>query len=167
VDQENKGNHLDHPAQQNHQRALRTGSENRSKASSPPKMDSRRKSSGSKSKGKGGPRPRLHEASGSQTSNGTVATEAEINLVKEIEAIKANVRAAAKALALLAHSPSGPFAHQAAFEAAAIEAMLDAAEPGWRAKPQWATTCTALEYFRGFRDSAQQLGEALQACANP
>lgn len=75
------------------------------------------------------------------------------------------MRAAAKTLALLAHSPSGPFAHQIAFEAETVERMLDAAEPGWRTQPQWATTSTAFEYFRSFRASAQQLGEALQATA--
>ena len=69
-------------------------------------------------------------------------------------------------MALLAHGPSGPFAHQIAFEAAMLEKMLDAAEPGWRTQPQWATTNTALEFFQSFRASAQELGEALQATAS-
>ena len=88
-------------------------------------------------------------------------------MIQTIEALKAGVRAAAKTLALLAHSPSGPFAHQIAFEAETVERLLDAAEPDWRTHPQWATTSTAFEYFRSFRASAQQLGEALQATAAP
>jgi len=92
-----------------------------------------------------------------------VPTESEINLVKDIETLKASVRAAARSLALLAHYPSGPFAHQIAFEAAALEAMLDAAEPAWRTQTQWATTRAAFEYFAAFKGPAQELGEALHA----
>ena len=123
-------------------------------------MDRRSKTHGA---GKRKGPPGVHEAQGGST----IATEAEIHLVESIETIKAGVRAAARTLALLAHSPSGPFAHQIAFEAATLTAMLDAAEPGWKAQPQWATTRTALEYFSGFRATAQQLGEALQATSHP
>mgnify|MGYP001414541128 CR=1 FL=1 len=88
-------------------------------------------------------------------------------MVKEIEEIRAKIRAAAKCLALLAHSHSGPFAHQAAFDAAALQTWLDTAVPNWKTDSQWATTRAAFEYFLTFKTPAQELGEALQATASP
>lgn len=108
---------------------------------------------------------RVREASGGARGQTAVASEAEAELIRSFEVIKGTIRGAAKALALLAHAHSGPFAHQLAFEAEWITAVLTATEPGWRADPRWATALTALEYFESFRAGAQQLGEALQSTA--
>ncbi len=72
-----------------------------------------------------------------------------------------------KALALLAHYHSGPFAHQVAFESEWLERVLTDTEPHWRSQPKWATALTAFEYFASFRMRAQELGEALQTAAAP
>lgn len=79
--------------------------------------------------------------------------------------MKADITGAAKSLALLAHHHSGPFAHQMAFEADWLMAVLNATNPNWKSDPKWATALTAFEYFSMFKTSAEQLGEALQAAA--
>ena len=84
-----------------------------------------------------------------------------------IESIKGQIRGAVKSMALLAHSHSGPFAHQMAFESDWLIAALNITDPHWKAQPKWATALTAFEYFSAFKTSAQELGEALQATAVP
>ena len=86
-------------------------------------------------------------------------------MVQKLEEIKADIKAAVKTLALLAHNHSGPFAHQIAFESKWLQAALNSIEPEWTSQPKWATARTAFEYFAMFRASAEQLGEALQSAA--
>lgn len=86
-------------------------------------------------------------------------------MVEKIEKIKGDIRAAVKTMALLAHNHSGPFAHQLAFEAEWLMAVLSSTDPDWQSHSKWATASTAFEYFAAFRSSAEVLGEALQATA--
>ena len=77
--------------------------------------------------------------------------------------MKGRIRAVAKKLALAAHAASGPFAHEAAFAAPRVAAMLDQIEPQWRRNPEWATFSAAVDFYAQFVGTAQDLREALRA----
>jgi hypothetical protein len=70
-----------------------------------------------------------------------------------------------RTVSMLAHGTSGPFAHWAAGAVGTLAKLMDAAEPGWRTKKQWATEAAACEYFQQFEEDAQSLTDALQATA--
>lgn len=96
-----------------------------------------------------------------------MATAPEIEALRQHELVLGSVRAQLRAIAMLAHNSSGPFAHWAAHAVPQLAAIMTVVDPGWRRRPEWATAVAAEEFYAQFAEEATELQDALQATAQP
>ena len=84
------------------------------------------------------------------------------SLLREIETIKAEIRAVALGLPVQVEKGSGPLTNYLSLEEETLRSLLNVVEPNWRSDPRFAATGAALDYLAELRPAAKVVAATLQ-----